>query len=134
MIKNHLTIILLLVLLGIGCATSFQNWVNVSLNARDNVRSELYSIVETIAKKYDLDKDISNSTPGKKISYFGRPYHYYIFELEESKDGTITVRFIHEARMSTHSNKRSEPENEFLEAIKRTYNSDILEIEHHFIE
>ncbi len=32
------------------------------------------------------------------------------------------------------SNKRSEPENEFLDAITKAFDSDILELEYYFIE
>lgn len=125
---------LLLILLMTGCAvTSFINTVDVSLNPNNNAKSKLIAIVEEIADKHSLTKDNSESIPGEKICYFGTPYHYYIFELQEI-DNIISITLIHEARLSSNSTRGSEPEKEFLEVIRNTFNSDIIDISYHFNE
>lgn len=118
----------------IGCAiTSFINKVDVSLNQNNNAKLKLMTIVEKIANKYNLTKDDSESIHGEKICYFGEPYHYYTFDLHEL-DNKISVKFIHEARLSSNSTSGSEPEKEFLEVIRNTFSSDIIDISYHFNE
>jgi len=125
---------LLLILLMIGCAiTSFINTVDVSLNQNNNAKLKLIAIVEKIANKHNLTKDDSESILGEKICYFGKSYHYYIFDLCEL-DNKISVKFIHEARLSSNSTSGSEPEKEFLEVIRNTFSSDIIDISYHFNE
>ncbi len=130
--KNNILIIFFVIFC--GCATSFQNHVNVSLNQSANASTEIFSIVESIAATHGLKKDSSNSIAGKKISFFGKPYHYYIFEVEDTKDEKITLKFTHEARMSSRSKGRDEPEKEFLEIIKKTFSSDIEKLDYNFRE
>lgn len=124
---------LLPVLFIIGCATSFINTVDVSLNQNNNAEAKLTRIVEEIAYKHNLTKDDSKSTSSKKIGYFGKPYHYYIFEMQET-DNKILVSFYHEARLSSRSTRRSDPEKEFLKAVQNTFGSDIIEVNYHFNE
>ncbi len=130
---KHKYPLLLIVFFIIGCAASFKNSVDVSLNQTNNAKTELIAIVEEIANKHNLTKDESESTDGEKISYFGTPYHYYIFELQEL-DKEISVKFIHEARLSSSSTGGSEPERDFLQAIRENFGSDIIDVSYHFTE
>ena len=49
-------------------------------------------------------------------------------------DNQILVSLIHEARLSSRSVRRSEPEKEFLENVQNTFSSEIIKVNYQFNE
>ena len=123
-----------LVLVIAGCATSFRNSVQAALPARSEVQGEVFGAVTNIADRNALTLDSHESIPGKKMAFFGRPYHYYYCTVEAAADGQFLVEFIHDARMSSRTQRRSEPEKSFLEFIKTNYPNAITALDYHFNE
>ena len=118
-----------------GCAnTSFRNSVQVTLPARSEAQVEVFSAVTRIADRNALTLDSRASIPGTKIAFWGRPYHYYFCTVEAAREGQLLVGFVHEARMSSRTYRRSEPEKSFLEFIKTNYPTAITTLDYHFNE
>jgi hypothetical protein len=123
-----------LVLVITGCATSFRNSVQVTLPARSEVQVEVFGAVTNIAARNALTLDSDASIPGKKMAFFGPPYHYYFCSVEAAGEGQFLVEFIHQAGLSSRTHRRSEPEKSFLEFIKTNYPAAITALDYHFNE
>ena len=126
--------LLLLPLVVTGCATSFRSSVQVALPARSEVPVEVFSAVTNIADRNALTLDSRESIPGKRMAFYGRPYHYYFCTVEAAPDGQFLVEFVHEARMSSRTYRRSEPEKSFLEFVITNYPTAITALNYNFDE
>lgn len=116
-----------------GCTfTSFQNRVRFELDPSRTDKAELFSVVNDIAKQNGLTPDKAENAPGTRVGFFGKPYHYYLFEVTTSTEGPVIAQFTHEARMSSTKVFRSEPEKALLEAVKTKMKEALLKVEHDF--
>jgi hypothetical protein len=124
-------IAVLIIIWGVGCASSFNYSVKAVLDPAENMETDLFYIVDDIAQKYSLYKDDSNSIPGEKITFMGDPYHYYTFQLQKNSDSTLSIEFNHWA-ITSKSNFDFEPEQEFLKTIKTIYPMHVHDLEYNF--
>ena len=133
MIRLKIALISGLLIVFAGCAmTGFVNTVDLSLNPESEVSAQLFEKWNSIAAKWDLQEDERESIPGKKVGYFGRPYHYYCLEMDEAEGKIIAARFVHEGRLASSVNDYIGPEKEFLEYIQKNLGPDIPTVEHIF--
>ncbi|MBI9077428.1 MAG: hypothetical protein JEZ02_18620 [Desulfatibacillum sp.] len=133
MFNSKTALVLGLLVAFAGCAmTGFINTVDLSLNPECGASARLFEEWDLIAGRWGLHKDEMESIPGKKVGYFGRPYHYYFLEVQETDGKVTTAKFVHEGRLASSSEDYIGPEKEFLEYVKNSLGPDILTVEHFF--
>jgi hypothetical protein len=65
---------------------------------------------------------MKQSIEGEKLSYFGRPYHYYTFKILVQGE-KIQVDFLHDARLVQSKNSGIEIKKSFIAEIKKVFHS-----------
>lgn len=129
------TLFFIFILLSIsGCMTSFQNVLTAELqfeSSNDSVLidSTLFAIVNNIAKKNSLSFDSSKSILGKKVGFWGRPYHY--FELiisDSSSDKTKYLQFTHTAMLSSSKHSYEDSEYMLMDSLEIIFQKRIKEL------